>query len=48
MFQDVFEMDRPYCIWCIESEAIMRAKGELPSPSMSLFVSYVKGCICQL
>jgi hypothetical protein len=48
MFQDVFEMDRPYCIWCIESEAIMRAKGELPSPNMSLFVSYVKGCICQL
>lgn len=42
MFENIFEIDKPYCIWCIESEAIMRAKGELPSPNMSHFVSYVK------
>jgi hypothetical protein len=45
-FAEVFEKDKPYCIWCIETEAITRAKGELPSSTMSLFVSYVKSRIC--
>jgi hypothetical protein len=45
-FAEVFEKDKSYCIWCIEIEAITRAKGELPSSTMSLFVSYVKSRIC--
>ncbi len=47
-YKDIFNSDREYCIWCIESLAIERSKGTRINDNMVAFVGYVKQCISKL
>jgi hypothetical protein len=47
-FKTVFDTDRPYCVWCIESVALEQFQGKSTSPIMSLFISYIKNRIYSL
>jgi hypothetical protein len=47
-FKTVFDNDRPYCVWCIESVALEQVQGKTTSPIMSLFISYIKNRIYSL
>lgn len=40
-FKEVFELDKAYCIWCIETTAIERSQGKSMT-QMALFVQYSK------
>jgi hypothetical protein len=41
-FQEVFDTDKNYSFWCIESLAIERSQGKPASPAMANFVAYCK------
>jgi hypothetical protein len=47
-FKTVFDTDRSYCVWCIESVALEQFQGKSTSPIMSLFVSFIKNRIYSL
>lgn len=47
-FKEVFDTDKPYCIWCIESCAADEAKGNKPSFMMYHFVNYIKAKITSM
>lgn len=41
-FKEIFDIDKSYCLWCIESCAVEEAKGNKPSFMMYQFVNYIK------
>lgn len=41
-FKEVFDTDREYCIWCIESAAIERGNSSKSGTMMTAFVTFVK------
>lgn len=47
-YKYIFDNDREYCIWCIESLAIEKHKGSRINDNMISFVSYVKNKIYKM
>ena len=41
-FKEIFESDKNYCLWCIESLAVEKSKGGQHSSTMLNFVTYCK------
>ncbi len=47
-FKSIFETDKKYCIWCIETVAVDRSKGQKINDNMYMFLIYIKHCFSEL